>query len=1722
MVAIFTGAGYGLGRGSGSVLGGAGLLGNASQGRSGDAVSVNAASGNLLIQREDEFLVGRGPDASVARTYNSLTYLADDNNDKWRQSTDRRVYGLSGTLNTAGSTVTRVSGDGTNIAYSWDAGRSAYVTKAGGGAYDTIVKSGSEWVWTDGDTRSVERYFDDATGRIKSVADNVGTAMTFAYDGSGRLTTLTTNDGSWIRYDWIGSSNNIAQIVTGYTDLPSGTANTLTRTRYGYDGLNRLTTVTVDLSPQDNTIADGKTYVNTYGYDTGNRVNSITQSDGSAMSVVYDGSGRVTTLVQTVASGVTRSTGLAYGTGYTTVTDASGQVTRLDYDAGGNLTKITAPPAYSGAAEQVTQFAYNSVGDVTSTTDPLGRVTSYANFTANGLAQTITDRAGNVTSRTFDATNHVLSETWNGIDSTGASVAQTIRYAYNAAGDLRFAISPEGRVTEYVRDAYGAVTAEIHYAEAAYTTAGTPSETTMSNWTASLSNKGWVQRVDYTYDARLARTKSTGYGIAATTGAGSSSQGTGEVSYVYDQHGDLRSTFVGGQWDTKFGYDGLGRLIASVDAAGNRTTITFDDANTTTTITASNGQTIVKTYNKAGDLIQQSESGSDAVTTTASYAVDRLGRTRVTTFANVADRIYDLYDGAGRHVATIDGAGRITEYSYDGNDRLVGTTSYRNTIASSYFATLDDPNNTLALSTIRPAAHAQDVSSWTVYDNEGRVLQTIAGDGSTVMSTYDTAGRLQMTTGYVNKVAAATVAGFVSAPPTSVVTPTSSAGDLTKRWFYDRDGRVIGTIDGEKRVVRNSYDQAGQLVATTAYANATTTANPATASLDAIVAGITVSAQDRTNRLVYDGRGQVRFTIDGLGNTTRFDYNSAGQNNRTIVYAAPLATTLSDYTFDNVMALLANQGADTPRRISYAIYDVAGRLAYRLDPVGAANDTAVTAYVYDAAGNLLRTTAYATTRDTTGLPGKATMDSWVASTGGSADRVTRMWYNGRNQLAYRVDAEGYVTKFAYDARGRSISQTAWDNPIPVDNSTTFAQVAAAATGTSYTSSQTYDALDRVVRDYDASGSYTEYAYLGATGLVSSSTRAAGGTAQEQSTHTNVYDGAGRVVQATDATGTAEAATVGYNYDGRGTLTSTVDARSKPISYTYDLNGRVKTVTDANASVSTYDYNAFGEAWKVTDPTGAARYSWYDQAGRVTATRDAENFLTTTSYNAFGQTVAVKRWANPVSGTAAIGTEPAGSGPVATTQFSYDKAGRVIASIDALNQTESYGYNALGDRTTVTNRLGAVTSYTFNRLGKVTRESVGAATANIDAAGNTSTGTQNVKAYTYDLRGNLRTLVEGFSTSDGGAITALRNRSYAYDAAGRLVRTSYDTMTVIADDMVTTSTTAPIEQFTYDPRGNVIKSIDRAGAQTFAYYDDLDRKIAEIRQLGPSTAVYTSYGYDKNGNIVTTRVCEGNATLPSTPGGTAPAAPSGSYRQTDFVFDNLNRMTSSTVVASSGNAITSGSWNGTDYVQTTANLVTRYAYDATGNVTRVTDPNGVVTWTWFDKLNRKIATMDGEGYVTRWTYNAEGLALSEVRYATKFTGTLVSWTPPSVGATADDRATTYTYDLNGNRLTEKRTGVAAWSVNADTGALAAAGTDAVISYTYNALGQVTLKMVAGEQASGYIYDDSGRLLWERKGLFSDLNDSLVSPSTGYEYDALGNLSRTTRSGSHNVYSVDDRV
>ncbi len=68
MVTVVSGAGLGLFGSSASMLGGGGVFGDARSGRGTDRVFVNSATGNLIVQSQDEALSALGLDLQLIRT----------------------------------------------------------------------------------------------------------------------------------------------------------------------------------------------------------------------------------------------------------------------------------------------------------------------------------------------------------------------------------------------------------------------------------------------------------------------------------------------------------------------------------------------------------------------------------------------------------------------------------------------------------------------------------------------------------------------------------------------------------------------------------------------------------------------------------------------------------------------------------------------------------------------------------------------------------------------------------------------------------------------------------------------------------------------------------------------------------------------------------------------------------------------------------------------------------------------------------------------------------------------------------------------------------------------------------------------------------------------------------------------------------------------------------------------------------------------------------------------------------------------------------------------------------------------------------------------------------------------------------------------------------------------------------------------------------------------
>lgn len=240
--------------------------------------------------------------------------------------------------------MTRIDDDGSEQSFLTDPSIAVtYVSSGGVGAYDKITYDSvkGQFVWQDGSTGLIERYEGSGAGRLLSSTDASGNTRTYAYGPNGKLSSVTDASGGVTYYDYVGQ--NLTQIRTATVE--NGVQVMQTRVRYGYDGLGRLSAVSIDLTPEDGSIADGKVFQTFYTYDgDSDRLASVSQTDGTQLSFTYvqDGADFRVSSVTDALGQVTRYT---YSYGLTTVVNPKGEATLFQHNYWtGQLRTVTTPP----------------------------------------------------------------------------------------------------------------------------------------------------------------------------------------------------------------------------------------------------------------------------------------------------------------------------------------------------------------------------------------------------------------------------------------------------------------------------------------------------------------------------------------------------------------------------------------------------------------------------------------------------------------------------------------------------------------------------------------------------------------------------------------------------------------------------------------------------------------------------------------------------------------------------------------------------------------------------------------------------------------------------------------------------------------------------------------------------------------------------------------------------------------------------------------------------------------------------------------------------------------------------------------------------------------------------------------------------------------------------------------------------------------------------------
>jgi YD repeat-containing protein len=1401
MVAVVSGNGLGLLGGSAGVLGSGGQTGTAGLGQAGEGAWINAKTGNLLLQRQDELLAGRGPDIGVVRTYNSQGGFDFDNGDSWQLSLYRKLASLTGTVNTANSTIKRFEADGSQLTYTYDATLGKYVNRDGSGAYDTLSydSAGNTWTWRDGDSGLAETFEASPTAgewRITSVADRDGNTLTYGYDTtSGLITSVQTANGETTLLQY-----NASRQLTRIDIVTAGNVTT-TRVRYEYDSNSpsRLTKVITDLTPQDGSVADNNTFVTTYTYHgTTTRVASITHGDGTQLSFTYDASGRV----QTYTDGSGAVTTLTYNSGNTTVTDALGQVTTLHYDSNGNLTRLQGP---AGSGQNV-QYAYNARGDVTQVTDSRGNVTQYS-YDSQGNRIREQDAAGTVIERDYNASNQLVRQTVYAVadpdgvtGSQQATQPQTSHYIYDANQRLRFAVSPEGRVTEYRYDGYGQQNSVIQHA-------GTID-------LASLATLNYSQ--DFNSDRTGIGPSTLPAGIAWSNGAlafTSTQQATSAWPNAYGSYfplgtnwqfevttpatisagllsaGIASSSFGTASYRRHRAYFSNGRIYAtSYTGATSHSNRDLGLAKPNTTYVVD-----VRTENSGGSTLYVYEKG----TSPASGAVDRMWWPDWTQAQFSAETMHSAGSAGGTSapgstntivldnlsVTTQAGLSTLetwsasqdqrgsqrTDYVYDARGLLRQTTGYALITAE-------------GLGTIAS-------NTYYVRDAAGRVLQSIDAWGMSALSSssnadllyqQDSAGRLtgvvfDKVTGQVKNVSARdTVVNHLTtyvhdglgrliykALPSGL----GQAG-YAEQTLYDGANRRVTVVqsDGLRRV--SAYDQRGLLVSQQEQNSAQAVLSGTSYQYDSLgrLRAVTDAVGGKSYYL-YDSAGRQSGYIDAAGALTEFLYNANAQVTRSVRYASAVSASLGTLFAPDANQVIANVELSSVRpastdndQIARTIYDEAGRERFRVDARGFVVESR-----YDGAGRLTQTLAYA--RALTNVAGLAALGREARASDialldaapaegqigiyrdPSNDRVTRRLYDGDGLLRGELDGVGYLTEYRYDALGRmtqyvrhaGLTDSAHRASGTLEQLLSSSALLSSA-GNNLNQYFIYNSLGQLAGEIDAERYYTRHRY-DANGNRVESTRYA--TRADVGRLTNAVT---PVTVKLRLSGTAQGGVypqVQVKIDGTvvGTITlNSTAAKDYTLSVSGFIPGRDHNVSlvylNDTGVVGTEDRNLFLHSYNLTTPVVVQNASW----GGVQVPGNTD------------LTIAV--W------SAADGLLPYG-GETQTTNYSYTVRNQLASRLDADGTMNLFVYDALG------RMVSSSTGWTLSngRSGSLVATDVRGQQQRYDLQGRLTGELSALGVAALEALGASPTQAQI------DAVWATYGTHHEYDAAGRRTRTT---------------------------------------------------------------------------------------------------------------------------------------------------------------------------------------------------------------------------------------------------------------------------------------------------------------------------------------------------------------
>ncbi|MGI8552352.1 MAG: RHS repeat-associated core domain-containing protein, partial [Dehalococcoidia bacterium] len=749
------------------------------------------------------------------------------------------------------------------------------------------------------------------------------------------------------------------------------------------------------------------------------------------------------------------------------------------------------------------------------------------------------------------------------------------------------------------------------------------------------------------------------------------------------------------------------------------------------------------------------------------------------------------------------------------------------------------------------------------------------------------------------------------------------------------------------------------------------------------------------------------------------------------------------------------------------------------------------------------------------------------------------------------DQRNNPTQFYYDAALRVtdvVDANGTDTATTYGSDNTLASVAGPQGRESVFG---YDGNDNLTSATDALNDRAQFSYDGQSNLL---------TATDALGHvvvTNGYDANGNRKTTTDGDGNMTTATVnslgqatavkdgrgntsGLGYTAAGDLTSVTNPLGKTTTITRDTAGRATSVSDPLGHASTYAFDPANHLLRLTDAKNNVTQFSYDADGNQKTITDANNHTTTYAYTPRNQLQSVTDAMTPTAGVTAYAYDPAGNLTTVTdplsqaTTSAYDVANRLTSLTNAMGKTTTLLLDANGNATQVQKPAGLTDSYSYdllNRLSSMDPGTTGTAMQQLsyDAAGRQTKVTDangHSTTYGYSNAGRLTSVMDGRNKSATATYDGNGNRKTATDRNGHTTTYAYDAANRLSSVTDAMTPTAGVTGYGYDDAGR-LTSVSNALSNVWQYqYDTANRPLTVQDPLGNTT----TYSFDP----------AGNATAVQTPNQSVATANA-------YHYDARNRLSELDPGGSSAQAI-------------------RYAYDASGRRTSMTDPSGTTSYGYdsadrltcvntqssqtspctgsgalasgCDDLGRRTSMVyPGSGHQVSYAYSGPRGQLGTVTdwnskqttYSYDRAGLLQSVSLPngitsSMAYDAANRLTSishsqgsnvllgigYTLDDAGNRMAETLT-----SVSPNT----------VSSYAYDNANRLTAANYASGDVQSYSYDLAGNRIGQSSNgvpttnSFDRANRMLASGSTSYGYDLSGNQTSKTAAGVTTTFAFD---